>query len=128
MRSSSVPSEAAVQSVSRGREFADHEVEDLAQDMWLHLLRIRRHYDPRRGSPEAFAVTVTGSWAAMEVRRRSRDRRNPDFNKFSLDTPVHTGKDRATPCGELLGPEALSRRTRCQEHDPFVAVDDADEE
>lgn len=113
--------------LARGHEFADHEVEDLEQDMWLHLLQMRRHYDPSRGSPEAFTVTVTGSWAAMEVRQRKRNRRNPDFNKLSLDAPVHAGRGGSTPCGELLGPEALCRRTGCQEHDPFAAVEDADE-
>lgn len=111
----------------RRPEIAAHEVEDIAQEMWVHLLTMRDRYDPARGSPEAFATITSRSGAGMNIRRRGRDKRRPDYIKTSLDTTIRASDDRVTTLADLLGPDGVSRRTFHDEEDPFEAVDLADE-
>jgi DNA-directed RNA polymerase specialized sigma24 family protein len=73
--------------IGRG-EFAEHEREDLQQDLLLKLLESWPAFDPRKSQPLTFVALVTRNAVSKLVRRRRLERQHVRFVPEPPDVEV----------------------------------------
>lgn len=70
------------------------EAEDLVQEVFLQVWNQAASYDPRRGKPEAWIITITKSRAIDKLRsRRRRDQGTPVFEEMAREKTLKAGQD-----------------------------------
>jgi len=93
--------------------FCRSDLEDVEQDLFLHLFSQARHFDPDRGSLNTFIARVVNSAVAMLVRERGRIKRCPsdDVRVQSLGETVEQSDGPPAPLWMLVSIADLERRT-----------------
>ena len=56
-------------------QLREHELEDLVQDIWIHLQKKQKHFDPQRSSWSTFCALVARHYLSRELKRRVQKRR-----------------------------------------------------
>jgi len=69
----------------RRSDFSRSDFDDLQQDMRLYLLERAHLFDPDRGNLEAFVTKALGTWVAMRLRYRNREKRRESYKTVSLE-------------------------------------------
>ena len=112
--------------LSRRSEFNLSDEDDLAQDLWLSLLKKADGFDPERASLNTFTDRVVNTSAAMILRRPYRQKRASGSRAISLDaTKVSLDGDAKRPLAQLVSDADLSRRTSAPRHDDAAIREDA---
>ena len=104
----------------RRSDFSRSDYDDLRQDMRLYLIEKAHLFDPVRGNIEAFVTNALGTWVAMRLRYRSREKRRESYKVVSLErTRVECDGD-ITTLGAVLLEEDGRRLTQAY---PISAVE-----
>jgi RNA polymerase sigma factor (sigma-70 family) len=97
--------------LSRCCGFCPSDEDDLAQELWLYLLRQAHRFDPDRASLPTFINRVVNSAAAMLVRRHRRMKRIAGLQAVSLESTMVEVEGVLASLGETISEEHLHRRT-----------------
>jgi RNA polymerase sigma factor (sigma-70 family) len=97
--------------LSRRGGFCSSDEDDLAQEIWLYLLRQAHRFDPDRASLPTFINRVVNSAAAMLVRRRRRINHISRFQTVSLESTMLEVEGVPTSARKAISEEHLHRRT-----------------
>ena len=88
--------------LSRQYGFRPSDQDDLAQEIWLYLLRQAHRFDPNRASLPTFVSRVVNTAAAMLVRRRNRVKLVAECQAVSLESTVVEVDGVLTPIREMI--------------------------
>ena len=96
----------------RRSDFSRSDYDDLRQDMRLYLLEKAHLFNPARGNLEAFVTNALGTWVAMRLRYRKRQKRSESYKAVSMEcTPIEY-EGGITSLGAVLLEEDSRRLTR----------------
>ena len=115
----------------RRHGFSPSEHDDIQQELWLRLVARAHHFNPDRGSPEAFVERVVCSGVCVILRQRCRQRRLPWFQALSLEETMVEIDGTPTPVGQAISKEDLHRRMGTtytddvERHEDAVTLDQA---
>lgn len=76
------------------------DAEDAAQDVFLHLWRNARHFDPARGSEAVFIATLARRVLINRFRGRQRRPQEVPLDTLTEEPPVASGPPEAETCAE----------------------------
>lgn len=91
--------------VARRPEFSASDVDDIAQDLTVHLLEQFEEFDPAQGHFNVFVTTVVDRYTANIVRDANAGKRD-DSGVLSLHTIVGEDEDGPITLGDQLGEDA----------------------
>ncbi len=111
----------------RRPEFHGVEMEEVQQELALHVAQRAHLFDPRRGHVVAFITVVVDTAAAIMCRSRGRLKRGAGVLPQSLEGSMLLNEGRKMPLMDLLLEDDLRRRYGGQaSSDPRERVDLAD--
>ena len=102
--------------LARKDSFTPSDREDIAQDLWLHLLQRLAHFDPGKGTIFAFLITVVERHSISILRRQLAAKRDT-CRSSSLNLASHSGNSPCADQAASLVQSALDSRL-CQESRP----------
>jgi RNA polymerase sigma factor (sigma-70 family) len=86
----------------RRTDFSRSDFQDLEQSMRMHLLEQGHHFDPQRGTVEAFITKAVQTAVCMQLRHRSRFKRKGKNQVYSLEQTMVECEGEEMPLGETL--------------------------
>lgn len=99
------------------------DAEDAAQDVFLHLWRNARHYDPARGSEAVFIATLARRVLINRFRGSKRRPQEVPLEVLPEQAPEHPGPPEAETCAEAaLAAAALAQLPADQQQVIELAV------
>lgn len=101
--------------------YQEHDLDDVVQDLTLHLLEQADQYDPTRARWTTFVRTVVEHQAISMRRHRSAQCRSKLV--ASLDVKVRDSDGQAVPLGTMISEEEYAEGKGHQHRDRFDEVD-----
>jgi RNA polymerase sigma-70 factor (ECF subfamily) len=99
------------------------DAEDAAQDVFLHLWKNARHYDPGRGSEAVFIATLARRVLISRFRGRQRRPQEVPFDAAPEEAPPQSAPPEAETCAEAaLAAAALAQLPADQQQVIGLAV------
>jgi RNA polymerase sigma-70 factor, ECF subfamily len=99
------------------------DAEDAAQDVFLHLWRNARHFDPGRGSEAAFIATLARRVLISRFRGSQRRPQEVPLDALPEEAPIQSGPPEAETCAEAaLAAAALAQLPADQQQIIGLAV------
>lgn len=87
------------------------DLEDVEQELWLHLLSQARKFDPSRASINTFIDRVVDSGVKMLLRKQRRQKRAPGFRAQSLETIIECDGGILKSIEETISSADVDRRS-----------------
>lgn len=112
----------------RRPEFSKSDLDDIQQDLLLHLLNQAEQFDPARASVNTFIARVVDSGVAMLIRESNRDKRSPAEGVAiqSIAEMVPQPDGPPAPLANALLPSDADRRTGAETKSQVELADTAE--
>jgi len=91
--------------------FTQSDVEDIAQDIRLDVLRRLRRFDPTKSNRHTFVAMIVRRCTASILERQCAEKRNRGRRPQSLDATISDAEGREIQFHQLLGPGSEDDRT-----------------